>query len=334
MPVRNVSIECSVAPSASVTQRIFSLVLQNVTDFSAYGSDPILGSFLANNTITVVATGDNMPVTIVQELNPGTVNAVSTFKIGNVHYTVANNNATWGCYVIPSVLPDTAYVAKLFDNGINTLLLPLPLTAALNTNADIGNAHYLQGIATNLGTGMQQARKWDIRLGDSYGVFATPCFSTYHTRSYRSSFYALYTDKLVQVVMQDSGGVTAMQSLGAAVLRDPTLIDAGSWDKTTLITNSGPLVSSMYNALPLVSSGNAPQPFNRVILPSSVKVDTFTNKPVYQIKAYNSFDDVTYDLSGDHSVLFVAYSAEAEYQPTISNQGVTYDAVGQFILAV
>ena len=96
MPVRNISVECTTSPSASVVQRIISLVLQNVTDFSSYGSDPILGSFLAGNSITVTATGDNMPVTVVREINTGTVNAVSTFKIGNVHYTVANNNSTWG----------------------------------------------------------------------------------------------------------------------------------------------------------------------------------------------------------------------------------------------
>ena len=332
MPLRDIQISCSAAVTSSQTQRIFSLALQNVTDFSGYTADPILGSYLtAGNTISVTALGDNMPVTVIRELNPGTANAISTFLIGNIYYTVANRNSTYGCFILPSLDPNTGYLPDLVTSGGTSVAVNL---STLNTSDDIRFGILLKEVASNLGFTVAVSPGWSIRIADSYIAVVSSL-----TGGPRVTMYAKHADSLAMVVMQDVyyGTNSSYQSIGTAICRNPAPLDKTYLNSATLVTNFGPVVTDLkYSGHLRPANSTVTTAFNRKKLPPFIQdpVSGLDVKPVFQFKIYDAYTDTAIDISDTHSVLITAYATGDDRKATVLNNGITYKAYANLLFAI
>lgn len=321
MAVRHVDVAFSLAPTKSQAQRFFALIFQNVTDFSGYTADPVIGSYLTGgSTVTVNAVGANMPVTVVNEFNPGTANAITVLQIGNLYHIIANSTSNNGC-IFASSIEAGSYC---YQSNVRTLT---PVNATMHSSAN--SLVVLTGL------------NYRIRISESYVAVATNVVSGTlgnpgYTNNWRSYLFARHDDEIVFVNRRDAWTTvplpdsSEMQIAEAMVLYPPSLLNTTKPMLCTLLTNLGP-AATVYNgnALPVTGSTAGSR------IPTFLKdIQTQLNKkPVFQFKVYDMNNGKIYDVSGIHDVLTLAYGKLDDYADTVSSGGTDYRAVGSFLFA-
>lgn len=322
MAVRHLKVVFSSEPTKTQAQRFFSLLLQNVTDFADYTADPMIGTYLTGGgTVTVNAYGDNMPVTIVADHNPGTANAVTVLQIGNLYHTVI---AASTCRIATSVSPDE-YI--------------YPLTRAsyaINANSYNSSASMIE---------ITGAVEYSLRVSESYIAIARRVVVTAPVSNandtWKAWMYTLTDDVLQFIVRHDNWrAFSEFQTTCARTLYPASEVDPNRLNFCSVLTNHGPLSDYFSDAniatIARDTAYSGGTGSHVAMLPGSLlDVDTQMNrKPVFQFKVSDANTGLIFDISGIHNVLMLNYGAVGDYSETVSNGGVTYRAVGGFLFAV
>lgn len=327
MAARHVDITFSTAPTKSQAQRFFSLILQNVTDFSGYTADPVIGSYLTGGgTVTVNAVGDNMPVIVVNEWNAGTANAVTVLQIGNLYYIIANSTSG-NSSVIACSLSATSYIYP------GTTRTVTPINASLYNSAP--SAIALNGY-----------KKYSMRISESYFAFAhNETSGTVNTSGFVDAWlarlYAKHDSDLLFFNRCDGWTYAGLadksekQVTCGMALYPTSGINPYRPVKDIVSTNLGPLNDSFINTFTVSNVTAIGATVYVASLPSSYRETPggLTKKPVFQFKFYDMNSGKKYDVSGIHNVLMLAYAKYEDYSAVVTNNGTTYRAVGGFLFA-
>jgi hypothetical protein len=322
MAVRHVKVVFSAEPTKTQAQRFFSLILQNVTDFSGYTADPMIGSYLTGgNTITVNAYGDNMPATIIADYNPGTANATTVLQIGNLYHTVmaATSGCLFACSVNPDsyILPSNRAVYQIAANSYSSALSMI----------------YFSGSV-----------EYSLRVSESYIAIArritvaSPASSA--TDSWKAWLYTL-TDSVLQFVIRHDywKQFSEFQTTGAQTLYPAAQVDPNRLNVCSILTNHGPLTDSFSDqnlaSISATTAYGSGAGNNVAFLPGSLldPQTSISRKPVFQFKISDANTGLVFDISGIHNVLMLNYGAAGDYSEIVSNGGVNYRAVGGFLFA-
>lgn len=315
MAVRHVDVTFSASPTVQQHQKILSLVLQNVTDFSAYTEDPVLRSFFsANNTVTVLAYGDNLPVEIAKEIaNP----QATTLKIGNLYHTVQVSGT--GLILYSSLEADTF----IFPGEART---SYQVGASLNLTPSVMNT------MTRV-----TALSYTIRISESYIAYAQLNLFISNQRTIESALYCKTDDQLCFVATSNywkEGTADGVQAVFPAVLYPANMLDTNKPYTVSLVTNYGPSFDSSEYYSPGLNGVNANFLRNGQVIPYSIPVEgDIDRKPVMQFKLYDMNKNAAFDVSGIHSVLMLAYNKDSDYASIVTNGGTDYRAVGSFLFA-
>lgn len=333
MPIRQVDIKFSAAPTKPQLQKFMSLVLQNVTDFSGYSADPVLANFFSTGkTILVNAVGDNMPVTVVNEFNPATNTAATVLQIGNIYYAVALSTGAAACALVTS-LSSSSYISPVELR--TTLPISATMATSLDTRVDLGSS---LNIRICLADSYMAIAFYNVGGGSNGG----PGYSEY----WNSYLYAKHGNDLVYVNRCDvprfmaASSYSEYQISAALVLRAPTTLDKTRPYFCNIIDNFGPLPSIMPSSLitpSAILTGTPPTTllgdWRGSAIPGYIIDDGLDKKPVFQFKVYDMNNDTTYDVSGIHNILMLAYTRNTDYNSAVANGGTTYSAIGQFLFA-